>query len=281
MENGQDIVPTTCLNCGASIEGNFCSNCGQSMRDNSDRSVGRLFGEFFSSIFFLDNRLLISLWYSFAKPGQMTVEFLAGKRKKFISPISLFLLFNLVYFLVNPLSDYSLSLYDQIYSQPYSEWTKEWAIAKIQNEGLDGNTYAVSYQKMSDTISKSILIINVPLVAFFVYLVAFKKRRFYYDSLIFTFHFFSLFLFSLVLLDWVYDLFDLFPEDVSTFLYSVLPSTFFILVIPLIYATLSIKRFMAIRWYWSIPAGFGVMLSILLVNLFYRFIIYGLTLWAT
>lgn len=251
------------------------------MRDNSDRSVGRLFGEFFSSIFFFDNRLLISLWYSFAKPGQMTVEFLAGKRKKFISPISLFLLFNLVYFIVDPLSDYSLPLSDQVYSQPYSEWTADWAFAKIRNEGLDPNTYAAAYQKMSDTISKSIMIINVPLIAFFVYLMAFKKRRFYYDSLIFTFHFFCLFLFSLVLLDWVYNLFDLFPDDISTFLYSVVHKTVFVALIPFIYATLSIKRFMAIRWYWSIPAGLGVMLGILLVNLFYRFLIYVLTLWAT
>ena len=120
MEKTPEKSQKKCFNCGTPVNGVFCHNCGQRVRDNLDRSLGRLLGEFFGNVFFLDNRFLLSLWYLVRYPSRMTVEFLEGKRKKFISPVTLFLFLNLIYFIVNPLTDYSLSLYDQTHSQPYS-----------------------------------------------------------------------------------------------------------------------------------------------------------------
>jgi len=280
MEEHHDITKTQCLNCKASVNGNFCQQCGQATRDNTDRAVGKLLGEFFGNIFFLDNRFLLSGWYLFRYPGRMTVEFLRGKRKKFISPITLFLFFNLIYFFVNPLSDYSLSLEDQMYSQPHSNWVREWVVSKLKTEGLEGADYAVTYQNSSDTISKSIMIFNVPVIAFFVYLLALKKRRFYYDSLIFAFHFFSLYMASWIMLPWADHLISLIAGH-SESVVADISFRLFAFGIPLLYAIGSIKRFMDIRWYWAIPLGFLVSLSVNLANLFYRFIIFLVTFWAT
>ncbi len=280
MKNKPVLLHTHCLNCGTSLKGNFCNHCGQQVRNNSDRSTGRLLGEFLGNVFFLDNRFFISVWYLLRYPSRMTIEFLEGKRKKFISPITLFLFLNLIYFFVNPLTDYSLSLYDQIYSQPYSRWAKGWVDLKLQKEGLDELGYGIIYQNASDNISKSIMIINIPMIAFFVYLMAFKKRRFYFDSLIFAFHFFSLFMASWIMLDWLDTLFHfLYGHNNSTA--SEISFYLFISIIPLLYAILSIKKFMDIRWYWSILAGMGVILAVGLANLFYRFIIFIVTFWAT
>ncbi len=279
MEKSRELEQIDCLNCGASIKGAFCHHCGQHVRDNLDRSLSRLLSKFLGNIFFFDNRFFLSVKYLFLFPGRMTVEFLAGKRKKFISPITLFLFINLIYFFVNPLSDYSLSLYDQ-YSQPYSMWSQGWIDHKLKEEGTDWQSYSITYQNMSDKISKSILIINVPMIAILVYLMAFKKRRYYFDSLIFAFHFFSLFLFSWIMLDWVGSLIHFLYSYDNSMLYTI-TSSLFVMVFPLLYAILYIKKFMAIRWYWAIPAGVGVMISVLLSNMFYRFIILLLTLLAT
>lgn len=269
-----------CLNCGASVKGVFCHQCGQRIRDNLDRSMGRLLGEFLGNIFFLDNRFFLSAWYLFRFPGRMTTEFLNGKRKKFISPVTLFLFANLIYFFVSPLTDYSLSLYDQMHSQVYSEWTKGWADSKIQNEGLDLQTYSVTYKNATTNISKSVMIINVPMIALLVYLMAFKKRTFYFDSLIYAFHFFSLFMISWVtleLVDWLIDFLPLGENSIiSAFVFNL-----FVVIIPLLYGMLSIKKFMNIRWYWAILAGTGAMIAVGISNLIYRFIIFVLTLWAT
>lgn len=250
------------------------------MRDNSDRSLGRLIGEFLGNVFFFDNRFFISVWYLVRYPARMTVEFLDGKRKKFISPVTLFLFLNLIYFFVNPLSDYSLSLYDQTHSQPYSQLASEWIDQKLQKEGLDEAAYESTYQNASDTVSKSIMIINIPLIGLMIYLMAFKRRRFYFDSLIFTFHFFPLFMVSWVALDLVRILNE-FLFGVGNSMLTDILFKLFTIVIPFLYAILCIKRFMNIRWYWAIPAGLGVMTAVFLTNLLYRLIIFLITFWVT
>ncbi|MFK7756980.1 MAG: DUF3667 domain-containing protein [Flavobacteriales bacterium] len=280
MENNQEISLTNCLNCGSALEGQFCNSCGQKTRDNNDRSIGPLLGDFLGNLFFVDSRFLLSTRYLLVLPGRMTVEFLEGKRKKFISPITLFLFFNLIYFIVSPLTDYSLSLEDQFYSQPYSAWIQDSVVDKIENGGFKDNTYGSIYQQMSDTISKSIMILNVPLMALLVFLMAFKRRRFYFDSLIFSLHFFSLIIFCPIIMRWVDFLIDCLPDAIVS---SIPDITFelFCYVIPSIYAILSIKKFMNIKWYWSIPAGLWVVASVVFSNLIYRFIILWLTLWLT
>lgn len=280
MEKSTALLQTQCLNCDAPVKGDFCNRCGQRVRDNLDRSLGRLLGEFFSNVFFLDNRFFLSVWYLVRFPGRMTVAFLEGKRKKFISPVTLFLFLNLIYFFIKPLTDYSLALDDQINLQFFSGWAKEWVALKLQTEGLDFRSYAITYQNMSDTVSKSIMIINIPMIAGFVYLMAFKKRRFYFDSLIFSFHFFTLFMLSWAMLGWAGGLVDFFSGDKD----SIVLDIFFYLfafIIPLLYAILGIKKFMSLRWYWSIFAGIGVMIAVQLANMIYRFIIFLVTFWIT
>ncbi|MEM9895316.1 MAG: DUF3667 domain-containing protein [Bacteroidota bacterium] len=280
MKQKNQVSKSSCLNCGETVTDAFCQRCGQRVRDNLDRSLGRLLGEFFGNIFFLDNRFLISIWFLVRYPGRMTTEFLEGKRKKFISPVTLFLFINLIYFLVNPLSDYSLALYDQAYSQPYSSWTINWLEDKLQERGMSFQEYSSIYQNASDNISKSIMIINAPMIALVLYLITFRKRKYYFDSLIYSFHFFTLFMLSWVMLDWIGNLFYLLMEDVPEMMENI---TFllFTFLLPILYAILSIRRFMNLRWYWSIPAGFAVLLSVLIAQFAYRFIIFVTTLLAT
>lgn len=280
MEKSRELLQTYCSNCSVSLKGSFCHNCGQRVRDNSNRSLGPLIVDFLNNIFFFDSHFFLSIRYLIQFPSRITVEFLEGKRKKFISPVTLFLFFNLIYFFVSPLSDYSLSLYDQTYSQPYSVWTKEWVNIKLQNIGLDEQAYGVIYQNTSDNISKSIMIINVPIIAIFVYLMAFRRRRFYFDSLIFSFHFFSLFICSWIMLDWVGSLIDFFASQDDSIV-SKISFYLFAFLIPLFYAILGIKKFMNIHWYWSFFAGIGVIIAVNLANLIYRIIIFIVTFLVT
>lgn len=271
--------PMKCFNCGTPVKGDFCHNCGQRTRDNLDRSLGRLLGEFFGNVFFLDNRFLVSLWYLVRYPSRMSVEFLEGKRKKFISPVTLFLFLNLIYFIVSPLSDYSISLDDQMYSQPYSPWVKGLVESKLQETGIDQKVYSITYQNTSDDMSKSIMILNIPLIALFVYLMAFSRRKFYFDSLIFSFHFFTLFMLSWVLLDWAGTLlrfFSINEDSVSATIVFLL----FTLLIPLSYAILGFKTFAKAHWYWAVPAGIGVIVGVGVTNLCYRLIIFLVAFWA-
>lgn len=87
-----------CKNCGAPLEAKFCSHCGQ--RDIDFRRDWRgLIGEFFSSTFNLDGRILRGIFELLFRPGYNAKLFLQGKRMSQIPPLRLFLFSSLIYFI--------------------------------------------------------------------------------------------------------------------------------------------------------------------------------------
>lgn len=111
------------------------------------------------------------------------------------------------------------------------------------------------------------------------YLLTFKRRPFYFDSLIFAFHYFTLYMFSWVMLGWTNDL--LIVLGLENTIIDAIRFHLFVTLVPLIYGIFSIKSFMDIRWYWAIPAGIFTVASVLLANVVYRLIIFVVTLWVT
>ncbi len=85
-----------CQNCGHHDNGNFCSNCGQSFTE-LNRPLKDIFAEV-GDIVNLDSRIFRSISPFLFKPGFLTREYLAGKRKKYMSPFRLYLLLSLLFF---------------------------------------------------------------------------------------------------------------------------------------------------------------------------------------
>ena len=82
----------TCLNCHIKLEKGdfFCSNCGQKVH-NSKLTVWSLLGEFFGSLFNIDNGIYRSL-VALPIPGFLSKQFMTGKRKSYLNPIRFFLI---------------------------------------------------------------------------------------------------------------------------------------------------------------------------------------------
>jgi hypothetical protein len=88
-----------CLNCGAPLAGRFCATCGQ--RDiPSYPSVRELATDAVSEFSGWDGRLAITLRALVRRPGRLTREFLEGRRARYMSPLRLYLLASLAYFLL-------------------------------------------------------------------------------------------------------------------------------------------------------------------------------------
>jgi hypothetical protein len=88
-----------CLNCGAALVGPFCAECGQralpphpSMRELVGDAVEHLSG--------WDGKFAETLRLIIAKPGELTRQWLEGRRVHFISPLRLYFTASLVYFLI-------------------------------------------------------------------------------------------------------------------------------------------------------------------------------------
>jgi hypothetical protein len=88
-----------CLNCDAPISGAFCSACGQ--RDVPPYpSVRELAADAVAEFSGWDGRLASSLRALVQRPGYLTHEFLEGRRVRYISPLRLYVMASVVYFLI-------------------------------------------------------------------------------------------------------------------------------------------------------------------------------------
>jgi hypothetical protein len=88
-----------CLNCGTPLSGPFCGGCGQ--RDIPPYpSVRELAVDAVSEFSGWDGRLASTLSALVRHPGMLTHEFLEGRRARYISPLRLYLMSSLVYFLI-------------------------------------------------------------------------------------------------------------------------------------------------------------------------------------
>lgn len=264
------------------MEGAFCAQCGQRDKD-SDRSLKHLLGDLVNNLFFVDNRIWVSYKYLVFRPGVMTYEFLEGKRRKFMPPVTLFLFVNVLYFFISPLTDYSLPLSDQIRQPTHGTLATRLVENKLEKEEMEMEEYAAIYNQASDNISKTIMIFNVPMMAFFVYLLAIRKRKFYFDSLIFSMHFFTVFLLCIVV--GVFTAKGYYLIVNQYFGSSIGPWMFwmptFMIVLPLFYAIVSFQRFTQVKWIHAVWSGVLIMVAGMVSQFIYRSIVFFTTFWMT
>jgi hypothetical protein len=90
---------TQCLNCGSTLNGPFCSHCGQRAAPPHP-TLHELGGDALNEFAGWDGKFAETLRLLLKKPGQLTLDFLEGKRARYISPLRLYLSCSVVYFLI-------------------------------------------------------------------------------------------------------------------------------------------------------------------------------------
>jgi hypothetical protein len=89
----------TCKNCGEEISGDFCSNCGQ--KTKVDRINAKyILSEIPNTFLQIDTGLFFTIKEFFIRPGNSIRDYLEGKRKNYIRPLSYVLLLSTFYALV-------------------------------------------------------------------------------------------------------------------------------------------------------------------------------------
>jgi hypothetical protein len=90
---------TSCLNCAAPLSGPFCAACGQ--RDIPPYpSTRELVIDAFWELSGWDGRFATTVRALVERPGMLTREFLEGRRARYLSPLRLYLLASLAYFVL-------------------------------------------------------------------------------------------------------------------------------------------------------------------------------------
>jgi Protein of unknown function (DUF3667) len=98
------IQPAACPNCGGDVTGAYCAGCGQK-QSSVDVTVGAFVSETAQELTSWDGKIPSTLRALFFQPGVLTVDFLAGRRARWLSPLRLYLLCGVAFFVCQSLVD--------------------------------------------------------------------------------------------------------------------------------------------------------------------------------
>ena len=107
----QGNAPETCRNCGAPVDGAYCAACGQetalrlpTLREFLREAAGRYVA--------FDGRFWRTVFALLTRPGFLTREYLAGRRRRYIRPARLYLFATLIFFAVTRLLVGPVEIFD-------------------------------------------------------------------------------------------------------------------------------------------------------------------------
>ena len=93
-----------CQNCGSPLRGAFCHSCGQK-DDDYRRPLLSLTNEFLGDVFQWDSRVFRSIIPFLLIPGNLTRAYMRGRRQQYVSPLRLYLVISIAFFLALAASD--------------------------------------------------------------------------------------------------------------------------------------------------------------------------------
>lgn len=167
--------PWVCPSCSHEALGSYCSQCGERRLVADELTWRAWFGQLLGGLFNLDGRLWRTLASLVFVPGQLAVRYCRGERVRWMRPVQLFLLVNLIYFLVQPhlgFNAFRTTLELQIERQSYSQWIRPLVEARIAARGVAPAEYATAFNALVGDLARLLLVLLIPLTALCMHLVA-------------------------------------------------------------------------------------------------------------
>jgi len=185
----------TCKNCGNHFEGKFCNACGEKIYSEKDKSIKKLFEEFFHFIFHFEGSLFVTIKTIFSAPGKLSLDYCNGQRKKYFKPLSFFLLLVVVYLIFPVFEGLNQQLHYYTTNDVYGNFVREKINHKMIHTGMSFTDLENTFHQKSLKVSKFLLIILIPCSALWFWLLGFKKRKYFFDHMVFAAEVNSFFLF--------------------------------------------------------------------------------------
>ena len=88
-----------CENCGAVLLGDHCYSCGQPTK-GLVRQFSAIIGDFLDTVLNIDSRIIHTVGPLLFRPGCLSLEYFAGRRVRYVSPVRLLVFIAVVTFLV-------------------------------------------------------------------------------------------------------------------------------------------------------------------------------------
>lgn len=90
-------VPAVCADCGTPVGSRYCPNCGQETRIETP-TVRHFLEEFVDQFIALEGKLGRTLRVLLTRPGQLTLDYVEGRRQRYVRPLKLYLTASVIFF---------------------------------------------------------------------------------------------------------------------------------------------------------------------------------------
>ena len=279
MQTFVPVSPITCKNCGNKFTGNYCNECGEKVYTDKDKHVSHFFEEGFHFITHFEGKFFNTIKTLFTKPGQVSLDYSNGIRKKYFKLLSLFLLLVIVYLLFPVFEGLNMKLYYHMEANMYGGYAKNQVIEIMRDKNLSEQEVSDLFQKKSEKISKTFLVLIVPLTAIATWAVSFKRRKYFFDQLVFSTEYNSMYLlWGFLILPLLLMLVEIIYKQFSgNYLQFTDDITGFMVAIPLfVFVTIANKRFYGYRtWQAILFALFFMIAHTFVVHYLYKFILFA------
>ncbi len=170
----------------------YCAHCGEKRVGPEDHTLRRFIEHIFEAFTNADGKVFLTMRSLLSRPGRLTADYLRGRRRPYIPPLQLFLIGNLIFFLLHPLLG-SNTLTTDLNTQLHYTWHTAIAQAmvapRLAARSLTVEAYALIFDPAAVTQAKSLVILVVPIFSLAVLVLYWRHRRQYAPHLVFSLHF--------------------------------------------------------------------------------------------
>jgi hypothetical protein len=181
---------TLCTNCGAATVDVYCAQCGEKQPHHHDLKVSHFTHDVFHELVHLDSKLFTTLRDLIVRPGQLTVEYFAGRKKRAIAPLRLYLTLFALQFIAftvyKPAAIYSI--------EAFTNFDKAGALQQmVQRKAAKHHMTAEQYtEKVDARWHKNLSLLQLAHVigmAVVLKLIYLRRRRYLVEHLVFSAHY--------------------------------------------------------------------------------------------
>lgn len=268
----------TCLNCNNHFQGKYCNNCGEKVYNEHDKSVFHFLEEGFHFITHFEGTLFTTIKTIFTRPGKISWMYSHGVRKPYFKPISFFFFLVVLYLLFPVFEGLNMKLQYHMTNRFYGEYATGKVNEVLRSTNLSYAEVVKIFHQKGEKLSKFLLFIIVPFTALFFWLLTFRKRKYFFDQMVFSAEINSVYLFwGFLILPLLLTIFQLLCKWISG---SYLPIYDGITGI-ILYSVLCFYVSVAARRFYSLKIWQSVLIAVLfwvihniIVGLIYKFILF-------
>lgn len=249
-EPATDVI-WTCKACSNKFKGKYCNRCGEKVITAHDKSLLHIAEEGFHFITHFEGKFFTSVKAIFKSPGKFSADYCYGIQKKYFKPISFFLMLVIIYLLFPLVDGLNLSLKYHTTTQWYGEFAQATTQRVTEKYGFTADEVAQKFSAASQTVSKVLLLLVIPVLAGWSMLLTYKRKNsLYYDHFIFSTEISSvLVLWGFLILPLLVMLFLYIQEWITgASRYNDGVVSLILLASLLVYVFMAAKRFFQFRW---------------------------------